>query len=49
MAGQDAPKGRRRTIWNIAIALVVLAIVIVIFMALLGGGGQEETSALGAL
>ncbi len=49
MAGQEAPKGRRRTVWNIAIALVVLAIVVAIFIALLGGGGQEETSALPAL
>ena len=49
MAGEEAPKGRRRTLWNIGIALVVLAIVIGIFIALLGGGGQEETSALPAL
>ena len=46
MAGEEPPRGAKRTAWNIGIALLVLAVVIALFIALMGGGGAAENESL---
>ncbi len=42
MATDREPQGAKRTAWNVAIALLVIAILIGLAIALIGGGGAEE-------